>query len=281
MMNNKNYILLNKISKRFINTTYLKEILSDLAINKNFYNLKGKVNHDSLLNHYNKLNEKDIKVDIDSKEFDYTNIEQNLKESEQLLNKIREEFNKVKGNTQKIDIEVKEVNVKSDKMIIDNLNDLNKTNQKSIESHNLQKIDKENELENIENKIEISNSYKKSIYEIDWLQPFFDFMHNHSTLVLTIGSGLIMGGMWYLNNVGYINIGSLLTRLGIRIFANNNSNQTPQTINTSPIVINNIIPSENTERVIGQGFFRQLGVRVLELLDVFIENMKNKKQKYK
>ena len=278
-MNNKNYISLNKISKRFINTTTLKEILSDLAINKNFYNLKGKINNSDLTNHYNKLLEKNIK--IDKKEFDYTNIEQNLKESEQLLNKVSEEFNKVKGNMQKIDIEVKEVNVKSDNMVIDNLNSLNKTNQKSIESNNLQEINKEDSIEKVNNVFTIEPSYKKSMYEIEWLQPFFDFMHNHSTLVLTIGSGLIMGGMWYLNNVGYINIGSLLTRLGIRIFSNNNTNQTPQIINTSPIVINNIIPSENRERAIGQGFFRQLGVKVLELLDIFIENMKNKKQKYK
>lgn len=144
----KNYILLlNKIIKRNINTTVLKDLLSNLVIDKNFYKLKGKITNDDLTNNYNKLLEKNIKVD--KKEFDY------------------------------------------------------------------------------------------------------------------------------------INIGALLTRLGIRIFANNNSNQIPQTVNTSPIVINNIIPSGNTNRSIGQGFFRQLGVKVLELLEVFIENMKNKKQKYK
>lgn len=272
----KSYIALNKIIKRNINTTVLKDVLSNLAIDKNFYNLKGKINNSDLTNHYNKLFEKNIKVD--KKEFDYTNIEQNLKESEQLLNKVSEEFNKVKGNTQTIDIEVKEVNIKSNKMSIDNLNDLNKTNQKSIEINNLQKINQEDSIEKVNNVCTMESSYKKSILEIDWLQPFLDFMNNHSTLMLTISSGLIMGGMWYLNNVGYINIGSLLTRLGIRIFANNNnSNQIPQTVNTN--TINNV--SGNTERAIGQGFFRQLGVKVLELLEVFIENMKNKKQNYK
>lgn len=138
----KSYIALNKIIKRNINTAVLKDVLSNLAIDKNFYNLKGKINNSDLTNHYNKL------------------FEKNLKESEQLLNKVSEEFNKVKGN-------VKEVNIKSNKMSIDNLNDLNKTNQKSIEINNLQKINQEDSIEKVNNVCTMESSYKKSILEID------------------------------------------------------------------------------------------------------------------
>lgn len=85
-----------------------------------------------------------------------------------------------------------------------------------------------------------------------------------------------MGGIWYLNNVGIINIGSLLTRLGIQIFTGNGNNN-QNNVQPPPITL----PTTSNESEIGRGFFRQLGQKVLTLLDVFIENLKNKKQKYK
>ena len=115
-------------------------------------------------------------------------------------------------------------------------------------------------------------------------------MHNHSTLVLTIGSGLVMGGMWYMNNIGYINIGSLLTRLGIQIFSGTSAQ------NSGSITIPGFSPSESTGNIhrnqvvegnnneaseIGRGFFRQLGEKVLKLIDALIVKMESKQQKYK
>lgn len=70
---------------------------------------------------------------------------------------------------------------------------------------------------------------------------YLDFMHNHSTLVLTIGSGLVIGGMWYMNNVGAINIGSLLTRLGIQIFSGNSVQNSVNTGSGGIILYHNLL----------------------------------------
>jgi hypothetical protein len=43
----------------------------------------------------------------------------------------------------------------------------------------------------------------------------------------------------------------------------------------------NPIEASVSNRNIATGFFRQLGVKVLELIDIYIERLKEKKQKYK
>lgn len=264
---------INIIYKRHINTDKLQELMSQILKNKTLENTK---NVNEFLEKMNKLKEK-IEVKIETK--NYETIQDQLKESINEIRHLREQFKNIREKSINIDIKVEEKLEKLDKIKLEELNINNKSLQ-DIKIIDKKLGDNYGALEKVD-EIVIKNSenIKKSIFEIEWLQPFFDLMNNHSTLVLTIGSGLIMGGMWYLNNVGYINIGSLLTRLGINIFANNNNNSIPQAASTSPIVINNVI--ENTERSIGQRFFRQLGVKVLELLDVFIEKMKNKQQKYK
>jgi hypothetical protein len=83
-----------------------------------------------------------------------------------------------------------------------------------------------------------------------------------------------MGGMWYMNNIGYLNIGSLLSRLGITIWAG----KTGATIERG---LENVVAKSNENNNITRGFFRQLGERVLEIIDIYIEKMKEKRQKYK
>ncbi len=78
-----------------------------------------------------------------------------------------------------------------------------------------------------------------------------------------------------MNNVGMINIGSLLTRLGLQIFSNPTNQQTPIVITSGT--------SENIGRTgdISRSFFRELGAKVLKLIDVLIAKMESKSQKYK
>lgn len=270
---NKN---INIIFKRHINNDRLKDFLFDLSIDRKYYNIKGKVNNDDLINSINKLNDKK-NVIIDKTELDFSNIEQNLKESERLLNTIEKEFSKIKGNNNKIDIEVKEVKIKSDNINIKDLNNQNNLNQDFIKKQEILNQDNTIIQENLDYSNKITSNINKSIWDISWLEPFMNFMKVNSSLILTIGGGIIIGGMWYFNNMGYINIGSLLTRLGIRLFAN-----TPQIQpTTNTIEIRNVPVQPNTANEIGHGFFRQLGVKVLELIDIFIEKMKDKRQKYK
>ncbi len=222
-MNNKKSLVINlcKIYKRHINTELLRRVLLDLATDKEFFNIKGKVSVDDLTNASNKLNNK---IKIDKKDLDFTNIETNLKESERLLNEVNSKFQEIKGKNAKMDVEIKEIKIKSDDINIDNLNNNNKLNQNYLKEQNMIQQDNILNQESIESVQKNASTIRKSILDVEWLQPFLEFMNNHSTLVLTIGSGIVMGGMWYMNNTGMINIGSLLTRLGIQIFSGSAQN---------------------------------------------------------
>lgn len=82
-----------------------------------------------------------------------------------------------------------------------------------------------------------------------------------------------------MNSVGIINIGSLLAKLGITIFSGNSSQNSNML--TRPIEITQPISQNQSNNEIGRGFFRQLGQKVLELIDIYIERMKDKRQNYK
>jgi hypothetical protein len=104
-------------------------------------------------------------------------------------------------------------------------------------------------------------------------------MYNHSTLIFTVSSGMLLGGILFLNSFGYINIGSLLTRLGINLF-NTNSNIPQSTSTTSNPIHITIENPQNNERQISSGFFRELGKKLLVVIDLYIEKLKDKRQKY-
>jgi hypothetical protein len=165
-MNNKTNInlLLIKIYKRKINTSVLKNLLLDLATDKEFFNIKGKVKVDDLTNASNNLNNKIV---IDKKEIDYTKIEENLKESERLLNDIQSKFEKIKGNNHKMDIEIKEIKIKSDDINIENLNNNNKLNQNYIKEQNIIKQDNILNQESIESVQKNASTIRKSIYDVE------------------------------------------------------------------------------------------------------------------
>lgn len=268
----------NKIWARSIkNIGTLRDVLLNLATEKEFFNVKGKVAVDDLVNASNKLYNK---IEIDKTKLDYSNIEDNLKESERLLNEIHNIFEKTKGNNIKMDVQIKDIQIKSNDINIENLNNQNKTNQimneiKTKDDNLLKEV-----TDNSDVYVDKIDKVRQSLFDAGWLESFFNFMHNHSTLILTLSSGIIMGGMLYMNNIGYLNIGQLLTRLGISIFTGNqNTNQNVGNITIpSSSVVNTIESNTNN---IGRTFFRQLGDKVLNLLDVLIEKLKDNRQKYK
>jgi hypothetical protein len=102
-------------------------------------------------------------------------------------------------------------------------------------------------------------------------------MHNHSTLIFTVGSGILLGGILYLNSFGYINIGSLLSRIGINLFNTNIPQSSSTNVNPIHITIDN---TGNNTREVASGFFRELGKKLLVVIDLYIEKLKDKRQKY-
>lgn len=266
----KEYILL-KIYKRNINTKVLREALFDMAS----FNRSNKSEN---------IKEELFKLDtIEAKTIEkpdnkvYEDILQNIEESEILLNNVRDKLVLAKKNELNLNIKVEEVDVLTDKKVIVNLNDkIEFFKDKRIFSET--KVnDNEGIINTINERNELISNTKKNIYDINWLQPFFDFMHNHSTLVFTVGSGILLGGMLYLNSFGYINIGSLLTRIGINLFNTNIPQSSSTNVNPIHITIEN---TGNNTREVASGFFRKLGKKLLVVIDLYIEKLKDKRQKY-
>jgi hypothetical protein len=281
---NSNQLLI-KIYKREINTEVLYNAMQKMQNNSIIQQTKS-IKKEEFLEKMNNLKEKvEIKVNVEK----YETIQENLNESLKIMKELNKNFKELKKNSINIEVQVKNEDIKIDKADINILNVKNKYYQdnKVMDEILEEKYDK---IKDINEKIlENKQSLNKSILDIEWLQPFLDFMNNHSTILLTIGSGLVMGGMWYMNNVGFINIGSLLTRLGIQIFsptAQNSQNLSAPSITLSsetPRVnqIGTVTGGVNDATEIGRGFFRQLGEKVLKLIDALIVKIESKQQKYK
>jgi uncharacterized protein YqgV (UPF0045/DUF77 family) len=290
-MNNKNSINnylkgMLKVYKRNINTEALYNLMERINNNKTLQKATKNVSKEEFLEKMNKLKEKaEVKIETKS----YETIQENLNESLRVMKELNAIFEKIKEKSMKIDIKIEKEQELIQENKLDTLNKgLKNIRELTVDQNNILKGD--NTL--IKDAEEFKNSasfIRKSILDVEWLQPFLDFMHNHSTLVLTIGSGLVMGGMWYMNNVGYINIGSLLTRLGIQIFspaAQNSPQMSAPSITLSsetPRVnsIGTVAGESNEASSIGRGFFRQLGEKVLKLIDALIVKLESKQQKYK
>ena len=279
---NKSFIIniINKKYVRNINTDKLYELMYKMQNNEVLQKATKNVNNNEFIEKMNKLKEK-VNIEIDKK--NYESIQEQLKDSYQEMKSIREQFKVIKEKSFNVAIEIKEEKEILQENKLDTLN-------KGLK--NIRELNEDDKIILEKTKIindntdiyinKISNS-KKSIFDVEWLQPFLDFMNNHSTLVLTIGSGLVMGGMWYMNNVGMINIGNLLTRLGIQIFSglSQNTNGETNRDNIEITIPQQLNQATNTDRQAVTGFFRQLGEKVLKLIDIYIERMKEKTQKYK
>lgn len=262
-----------KTYKRYINTKVLREALLDMTSS-------------SASNKSEKIKEELLKLDtIEAKIVEkpdnkvYEDILQNIQESKNLLKSVRENLFLSRKNELNLNIKVEEVDVLTEKKVIINLND--KVSYLKDEQHFMGDIINNNAdtINNMQKNGEIISNMNKSIWNISWLEPFFNFMHNHSTLVFTVGSGMLLGGILYLNSFGYINIGSLLTRIGINLFnTTTNTTQVPNT-NLNPIHIT-IENTANNAREISSGFFRELGKKLLVVIDIYIEKLKDKRQKY-
>lgn len=280
-MNNINLTFYNKLNiktfKRLINNEHLKATLIDMSQNRKF-NIEGK----SKVEVNEALSKLELKQNMKQDPIMYDDIIKNLQESEFYLNNVKDKLKIAKEKHLNITIELKdnEKNIKNIK-----LDGLNK------ELKNIRDINTDDEIilnnsKIITDKMEIYqekiSNVKKGLFDFEWLNVIIDFMKSHSSLILTISSGLIIGGMWYVNSRG-IDLGAMLGRLGLSIYSNFSGN----TMSHSNISNTNIeLPSsvssttQNQVAVTAHGFFRQLGVKILEILDIYIEKMKDKRQKY-
>lgn len=269
------YLLIN-IYKRNINTETLQKLMQNIIENKTLSTVETTVKNKDFIEKIEKLKDKtEIKVDTEQ----FESIHENLNQSLNIIKELRVNFRNIKENSSKIELKIDEKNAVLESNNLDTLNNQYENIREISTVNNTILNEKNLNLENDLNFLEKISNTKKSIFDVSWLQPFFDFYNNNSTLVLTIGSGIVLGGIWYMNNIGMINIGSLLTRLGINLLNNVNRESAPV---TQPITIINQQPSlpENNRRITN-GFFRELGKKVLELMDVFIDNLKKNKIKYK
>jgi hypothetical protein len=87
--------------------------------------------------------------------------------------------------------------------------------------------------------------------------------------------------MWYINSRG-INVGAILSNLGLNIYSNlwGKDSLVPSNISTTNLELPLSEPINNQNIISTHGFFRQLGKKLLEMLDLYIEKMKDKRQKY-
>jgi len=268
--------ILLKTYKRNINTKVLREALFDMNISSTS-NKSENIKEDLC-----KLETLEVKAEsIVNHNIIHEDILTNIYESEKILENLREDLDLVKKTQLNLNIKVEEVAVSNEKKILINLNEkVGFFNEERAFGKNILN-DNENFIDTINERSHSINNINKSLWDLPWLQPFFDFIHNHSTLVFTVGGGMLLGGVLFLSNFGYINIGSLLTRIGINLFSSNTAT-VPQPINSSPININIQNPnSENNVREISSGFFRQLGKKLLEVIDLYIEKLKDGRAKYK
>lgn len=273
MMKFRKNILL-KTYKRYINTKVLREALIDMTASS-ISNRTTSLKQDIF-----RLETLEVKAETTvNNNIIHEDILTNILESEKILENLRKDLDLIKKTQLNLNIKVENADILQKENIINNLNDKVGYYQ-AEETHVISSTNMDSRLLNRLNNTDIiiSNT-NKSIWDVSWLQPFFDFMHNHSTLVFTVGGGMLLGGMLYLNSFGIINIGSLVTRLGLNLFGTSTSTVS-QPINSNPININ-IQNPENNVRQISSGFFKELGKKLLEVIDLYIEKLKDGRIKYK
>lgn len=280
-MNNKIINLYNKLNiitfKRYINNEHLIATLKDMSQNRKF-NIEGKSN----TNINDALDKIEIKTIYKQDPYIYDDIVENLKESELLLGNIKNKLKLAKEKSLDITLDVDNINkdVKNVKILnLNNKKDFYKDNNSNLELNKQDNLGLEANNENIQNTI---FNVKKGIFDFDWFHTFIDFMKSNSSLILTISSGLIIGSMWYVNSRG-IDVGAMLGRLGLNIY----SNLSGSSVSHSNISNTNLeLPLSATTThnhqvaVTAHGFFKQLGSKILEILEIYIEKMKDKRQKY-
>lgn len=270
-----------KTYKRYINTKVLREALIDMTASS-ATSKSERLKEDIL-----RLDTMQVKREtIEKNNQVHEDILTNIQESENLLRNVREDLALVKKTQLNLNIKVEQVEKLKEKRIINNLNEKTEYFKEDLNTEQLVSQDIISYSNNVEKGSNIINNNIKSIWDISWLQPFTDFMHNHSTLVFTIGGGVLLGGILFLSNFGPINIGSLLARIGINLFGASSSVTTPLN-NSSPIHITiensgtGLSNSENNNRQISSGFFKELGKKLLEMIDLYIEKLKDGRTKYK
>lgn len=267
----KNIIILNYIQKRFVSdfnelrklTQFTRDVNNQILKEFNAESLEDvrKRTEEALC-----FDEIELKTDIKIENLD--NISQNIKDTKIFLEQISIISKNIKKQANDLDVKIVEINDKNseDNFII------------------LKNIKKNNDLINIEGNA-ISDNIKKaestvskildkSIFSkmTDFVYSLHDMLNLPGKLVLyTVSGGIVLYGAYKLGS-GVLKFFD---------FRSNNSSVQPQ-----PITIINQQPSltlsENSNqnnRSNNEGFFKQVGDRVLKLLDIIINKYQYKKYK--
>lgn len=146
-----------------------------------------------------KIKESILNIDLDkakeSAQVEPLDIIHNLKESKRILQLTSKKLKVIKESSLNLTVEIRKMDLKTDKDKIKHLKSNKDFYQSEENSINITQVDNINTDNAINIAKDSISNIKKSIFDVSWLQPFLDFMHNNASLVLTIGSGLFIGGM--------------------------------------------------------------------------------------
>jgi hypothetical protein len=247
----------HKISKRYISDlTELKNLLDDISdsnrkILKQF-NVEPNPILDSKYKECTKIDDISYETDIKTEKFD--EITDNLDETAIILEKIKFLNNDIKFKNKKIEVEVIENNTKNNDNNIDILNNVIKD--KEI----LNNIN--NKSETLINNIDKNKGFFSDITNFIYSLP--DMLNTPGRIILvTIGAGIVLGGTYYFGT----NIKNFIFK------PNNYTTIQPQ------IPINITIPQVQTPNPVKETFFKQVGERIIKLLDILINKYQFKKYK--
>jgi len=186
---------------------------------------------------------------------DYDIIIRNIQETNIYINKFTSILDNMKKDNNKLEVIVENINIKTNNQIINQENNLNQ------EFLNRELLDEKN-LNNIN---ALDNDIPKTI-----LNRLTDFIYNlpdmfnmpGKIIIYTIGAGIVIGGTYYLGNTIKQFIFRPNTCIGI------------QPVQIQP-PINIIMP----QTLVKETFFKQVGERIIKLLDILINKYQFKKYK--
>jgi hypothetical protein len=254
---------IHRISKRYISDlTEFKNLLEDINNSNRKILKKNNVEPNPILdNKYKectKIEEITYKTDIETEKLE--GIIENIKETNFIIDRIKFINDNIKLKNNNIEVEVIEKNILNEDNNIDILNTIDN----NIIIENIKKDDVISAKEALKNSM--NTSFFTDITNFIYNLP--DMLNTPGRIVLfTIGAGIVIGGTYY--------FGSTIKEF---IFKKNTyTNAQPIQIQTP---INITIPQIQTESINeNQTFFKQVGERIIKLLDILINKYQFKKYK--
>lgn len=264
--------MLNKKFSRLISTRDLERINNDLDTMMNNHNIEDKyvfpkVNSNTMEFEVIRERLSILQLNIDKESNDWSKIFEMQRESFALLKDWSANL-KINNKILQTKIEISNEFIINEKIIqensVDILDNLSILKDKELKSLN---HDLYNSINNIN---DLKSTTNINIGE--WFNYIANVFTGNIPLVVTIGTSIMVGG-FYLFNENYLNLSSILGRLGITAFQNvirtENQVQIPVTI-----------PNSINTNIIKSTFFKSLGERVLKLLDTLIERLVKGPKKY-